>query len=174
MKFFIVLAIVGCAVAQQQLRRGGAASGGGGGSYSGGGGANQYSNIETLRQEYDNPGDGTYRFAFETSDGTLFEESGQLKPPNQDNPEGIQETNGQYKFIAPDDGQTYSVSYVANELGYQPTGSHLPTPPPIPPEIARALEILFANAGQQRQQQQQAAPSQQQFQRQSFSQRGRY
>lgn len=26
--------------------------------------------------------------------------------------------------------------------GFQPQGDHLPTPPPIPPEIQRALEYL--------------------------------
>lgn len=40
------------------------------------------------------------------------------------------------------DGKSFSLTYTADENGYRPVGAHLPTPPPIPPAIARALRYL--------------------------------
>lgn len=48
---------------------------------------------------------------------------------------------GSYSYVSPE-GETISVTYVADdEGGFQPVGSHLPTPPPIPGKIA----IYFIN-----------------------------
>lgn len=48
-------------------------------------------------------------------------------------------SQGSDSYIAPD-GQQVSFSYIADENGFQVQGSHIPTAPPIPPEILRALE----------------------------------
>jgi len=52
--------------------------------------------------------------------------------------------HGDFGWISPE-GEHVAISYVADENGYQPSGSVLPTPPPIPVEIARALEWIAAH-----------------------------
>lgn len=52
--------------------------------------------------------------------------------------------HGDFGWISPE-GEEVKLSYVANENGYQPSGSILPTPPPVPVEIQRALEYLAAH-----------------------------
>lgn len=55
-------------------------------------------------------------------------------------PEGEAESvQGAYSYTAPD-GVLYTITYTADENGFVARGDHLPTPPPIPPEIQVALE----------------------------------
>lgn len=75
-------------------------------------------------------------FSFETSNGISHQEAGQPKQIDGETPVVVQ---GADSYIAPD-GQQVSITYIADENGYQPQGSHIPTSPPIPPEILRALE----------------------------------
>lgn len=51
--------------------------------------------------------------------------------------------SGSYSYTGPD-GNQYAISYTADENGYRPQGAHLPTPPPIPPEIQRGIELALA------------------------------
>ncbi|XP_026725679.1 pupal cuticle protein 20-like [Trichoplusia ni] len=101
--------------------------------YTGGYGAH----IPILRYENVNNGDGTYRYNYETGNGISAHESGAPRAPG---PEGLAVTaEGGFSYRAPD-GQQISLTYTADENGFHPTGSHLPTPPPIPEAILRSLE----------------------------------
>ncbi|KAH8363886.1 hypothetical protein KR084_000373 [Drosophila pseudotakahashii] len=81
--------------------------------------------VEILRLDSDVQPDA-YSYALETSDGTSKQEQGQLKNAGSEN-EGIA-VKGSFSFVA-DDGQTYTVNYIADENGFQPQGAHLPVAP---------------------------------------------
>ncbi|XP_040170323.1 endocuticle structural glycoprotein SgAbd-3-like [Anopheles arabiensis] len=82
--------------------------------------------------------DGKFRYSYEGGDGTRAAQDGQQIVVN--NQVGTA-SQGQYTYQG-DDGKTYSISYIADENGYRPVGDHLPTPPPVPAPIARALAHL--------------------------------
>ncbi|CAH0590539.1 unnamed protein product [Chrysodeixis includens] len=87
-------------------------------------------NAAILRLDNNNDGE-TYAYAYETENGIVAEENGVAT-------NGVQAQGG-YSYTG-DDGKVYSVRYTADENGFQPQGDHLPTPPPIPEEILKALE----------------------------------
>ncbi|XP_013164358.1 PREDICTED: cuticle protein CP14.6-like [Papilio xuthus] len=81
-----------------------------------------------------------YQFSYETANGIVAAESGLLKNVGRED-EALQ-VEGQNRYAAPD-GSIISLTYVANEFGYQPQGAHLPVAPepqPIPEYIARSIE----------------------------------
>ncbi|KAH9631904.1 hypothetical protein HF086_014376 [Spodoptera exigua] len=87
-------------------------------------------NAAILRQDNSNNGE-TYAYAYETENGISAEENGVAT-------NGVQAQGG-YSYTG-DDGKVYSVRYTADENGFQPQGDHLPTSPPVPAEILKALE----------------------------------
>lgn len=64
-------------------------------------------------------------FSVETSDGKSHQEEGQLKDVGTDHEAIV--VRGSYAYVG-DDGQTYSIQYLADENGFQPEGAHLPRP----------------------------------------------
>lgn len=49
-----------------------------------------------------------------------------------------QVVQGRYSYPAPD-GTPITIEYTADENGFRAQGAHIPTPPPIPEAIRRAL-----------------------------------
>ncbi|KAI9563143.1 hypothetical protein GHT06_010600 [Daphnia sinensis] len=87
--------------------------------------------------------DGSYTYAFETADGTKVEESGSQKQVGP-KPEDIGTVSrGSYSYTSPD-GVVITVNWVADEKGFQATGDHLPTPPPMPEHVVKLLADLKA------------------------------
>jgi len=80
-----------------------------------------------------------YLKSVELRDGSKSSQEGVLKEVHA-NQYG-ESINGQYSFIG-DDGQEYQVSYTADENGFRPVGAHLPTPPPTPESVLKALQYI--------------------------------
>lgn len=98
--------------------------------------------------------DGSFRYGYETSNGIYVQESGI----------GGKGSSGSVAYFAPD-GSPIQLTWVADENGYRAQGAHLPTPPPVPAAIQRALEYIRTHPpADQAQQQQQPLAQPQQFQ----------
>lgn len=55
---------------------------------------------------------------------------------------------GSWSYTAPD-GTVLSLSYIADENGFQPVAEHLPTSPPIPQQILESLQSQQQLQGEQ-------------------------
>lgn len=91
---------------------------------------------EVLRHETDVHPEG-YHFNYETSNGVVAEEQGSLQG------EAIA-AHGSFQYVSPE-GTPVKVTYVADENGFQPTGDHLPVPPPVPEHVLKAIEYINAH-----------------------------
>lgn len=64
-----------------------------------------------------------FALSYETGNGISAEEEGHLKNAGSEETEAL-EVRGSYKYTAPD-GTLVSVTYIANENGFQPQGTHI-------------------------------------------------
>ncbi|XP_052863992.1 LOW QUALITY PROTEIN: endocuticle structural glycoprotein ABD-4-like [Anopheles cruzii] len=97
---------------------------------------------EILQQDNNIDPDGAYEYSYETANGIRGQEKGTLKRATGPDTSDVIVAAGSVSYTAPD-GTVVELSYTADdENGFQPSGSHLPTPPPIPPQIQKALEYL--------------------------------
>ncbi|XP_058464645.1 endocuticle structural glycoprotein SgAbd-5-like [Malaya genurostris] len=78
---------------------------------------------QTVRFDNNHNGIDGYSFQVETSNGIKQEEQAELRSFGEDNAAIV--VRGSYSFIA-DDGQLYTVNYIADENGFQPEAPHLP------------------------------------------------
>ncbi|CAG9771777.1 unnamed protein product [Ceutorhynchus assimilis] len=74
--------------------------------------------------------DGSYEYAYQTDNGIYAEQKG-----------NVLAVEGSYLYQSPE-GIPIHLTYTADENGFHPSGDHLPTPPPIPIEILRAIEWI--------------------------------
>ncbi|XP_017095289.2 larval cuticle protein 65Ag1-like [Drosophila bipectinata] len=81
--------------------------------------------VTVLRSESD-VGPQSFKYTYETSDGSAAQAAGELKNAGSENEAIV--VKGSFSFVA-DDGQTYTVNYIADENGFQPQGAHLPVAP---------------------------------------------
>ncbi|XP_075162623.1 pupal cuticle protein-like [Haematobia irritans] len=86
---------------------------------------------DTIRFESNIEYDGTFNYVYETTNGITAEQKSN----------GEHSVKGGYAYYSPE-GKLITMAYVADELGYHPRSSLLPTPPPIPPAILRSLEYI--------------------------------
>lgn len=83
--------------------------------------------------------------SYETGNGIKGEETGTLKKASSPDSTDVIIVQGSNSYTG-DDGVVYSITYIADDVnGYVPQGAHLPTPPPVPEAIARALQYIAAN-----------------------------
>nr|CAD7461588.1 unnamed protein product [Timema tahoe] len=95
---------------------------------------------------YENEGvnfDGSYKWSYETANEIRAEETGFVKNLGVADQE-TQVAQGSYSYTDPE-GNKIALTYIADENGFQPVGSHIPTPPPIPVEILKSLEYNAAH-----------------------------
>ncbi|KAL7039910.1 hypothetical protein ACKWTF_000171 [Chironomus riparius] len=89
--------------------------------------------------------------SYETGNGIKAEEQGTLKRAAGPDAQDVIVARGSYSYTSPE-GELISVQYVADdEGGFQPVGDHLPTPPPIPAAIQKALDYILSIPASQRQ-----------------------
>ncbi|CAG2054434.1 unnamed protein product [Timema podura] len=86
--------------------------------------------------------DGSYSYSYQTGNGISAQEQGYLKNSGIKDQEA-ETVQGSYSYTAPD-GTPITVTYTADENGYQAQGAHLPVAPPIPVEIQRSLDLIAA------------------------------
>ncbi|XP_011644086.1 pupal cuticle protein 20-like isoform X2 [Pogonomyrmex barbatus] len=92
--------------------------------------------IPIISYSNENVGDGNYQYSYESGNGISVQETGHRQGESE-------VVSGSFSYTGAD-GMQYSVTYTADEYGFHPQGAHLPTPPPIPPEIQRGVELALA------------------------------
>lgn len=84
----------------------------------------------------------SFRYSYETANGIKAQEVGTLKKAANPEDGNVVVAQGSYTYKSPE-GIQITLQYAADDVsGFVPQGDHLPTSPPIPPAIQRALDYL--------------------------------
>ncbi|XP_058826310.1 flexible cuticle protein 12-like [Topomyia yanbarensis] len=78
---------------------------------------------QIIKYENDNLGLDGYKFSYDTSNQINRQEQAQLKNFGEDISALV--VQGSYSYTG-DDGQIYTVKYIADENGFQPEAAHIP------------------------------------------------
>ncbi|CAH1129546.1 unnamed protein product [Ceutorhynchus assimilis] len=90
--------------------------------------------------------DGSFSYSYVSGDGAQAQAQGYLKNQGQKDNEA-EVIQGSYSYTAPD-GTPITVNWIADENGFRAEGAHIPTPPPIPVEIQRSLDLIARQPAQ--------------------------
>merc|ERR1712235_81463 len=86
---------------------------------------------------------GKYSYNFEAANGIKMSEEGEQKYFGDKEEESYGSVaRGSYSYEL--EGVTYTINWVADENGFQPTGAHLPVAPPMPDYVVKMLAELRA------------------------------
>ncbi|KAK9512456.1 hypothetical protein O3M35_000887 [Rhynocoris fuscipes] len=99
----------------------------------------QVSYARILKQEQDTQFDGSFNYAYETENGIAGQANGILK--NAGREDEALAVEGSFSWTSPE-GIPISITFVSDEGGYRAVGDAIPTPPPIPEAIQRALDYI--------------------------------
>ncbi|CAK1542220.1 unnamed protein product [Leptosia nina] len=97
--------------------------------------------IPILRLSNEMDLDGSFSYEALGADQTHYVQHSRMENMGSGKEEQVVE--GSYSYVG-DNGQTYTVHYVADSNGYRASGDHLPSPPPIPEIIQRAIQYNLA------------------------------
>ncbi|XP_017070727.1 larval cuticle protein 65Ab1-like [Drosophila eugracilis] len=82
--------------------------------------------VGIVRQDSD-VGPESWSSNVELTDGTKIDEQGQLKNVGTEHEAAV--VHGSYSWVDEKTGEKFTVTYVADENGFQPQGAHLPVAP---------------------------------------------
>ncbi|CAF4777880.1 unnamed protein product [Pieris macdunnoughi] len=96
---------------------------------------------ETVRYGNEVEADGSFNYFYETNNGIAAQAQGVPRTFAGNPPVSPSVAQGSFSWTSPE-GEVISMTYVADENGYQPQGNAIPQPPEVPAQIARALAYI--------------------------------
>ncbi|XP_017785741.1 PREDICTED: larval cuticle protein LCP-17-like [Nicrophorus vespilloides] len=97
------------------------------------------SDAKIIAQDLSIDPDGSYHYKYKTENGIYADQSTFIN--KQTSKKRLIYTTGKFHWTSPE-GQLVKIGYIVDENGYQPEGNVLPTPPPIPAPILKALKYI--------------------------------